>query len=344
MIKESQIIKKERDLLVVGCSHFSSIDDFLSGKNISTFSFSSGSSQMAWVILQNNYLSMCHVNLVKDHIYASFFEHTNKKLIRSKAVRLRWEEKRRVILFEFDNIVRRSKAKSLRRQEREARRAGFIRVLGQGSVTLAFFFFVSKPAFASDFQNNLMGLEPTLQEKKGLVVKKVAILTLGILAVGVVGYVVSSRAVPYFIRLAPGLKKDLVSPILNILPTAALTTTGIDVIKGKGREFLRVPYFLTSPFSSDLTTISQRVSEAIEFLGKVNADPLFSLTKHKHESYNIMLLMDRHIDSLTALVVDNKEQLRLHSGKIILLNEAYQRLCTDNIRICLRILLSKAPE
>jgi hypothetical protein len=42
-------------------------------------------------------------------------------------------------------------------------------------------------------------------------------------------------------------------------------------------------------------------------LGKVDADPLFSLKKYKDQSYTIMSLMDRYIDSLTALVADNKE-------------------------------------
>ena len=49
--------------------------------------------------------------------------------------------------------------------------------------------------------------------------------------------------------------------------------------------------------------------------------------------------MASHIDSLTALVGDNKGN---HSTKIILLNEAYNRVCSKNITTCIRVLLLKA--
>jgi preprotein translocase subunit Sss1 len=195
-------------------------------------------------------------------------------------------------------------------------------------------------------QNNLV--KPTVQEKNAFLIKKVAFWMIGLLAVGAVGYLVSSTTVPYFIKLAPSLKKNILSPVLDILPTAVVNKlpTGIDVIAitnkaNNLRESLRVPYFLSSPFSSDLTTLPERIYEAIEFLGKVEADQLFSLNKYKNESFTILSLMSRHIDSLTALVGESKGQLVMHSGKIILLNEAYTRVCNNNVVTCIRILFLK---
>jgi hypothetical protein len=68
-------------------------------------------------------------------------------------------------------------------------------------------------------------------------------------------------------------------------------------------------------------TVLYLKDEAIEFLGKVDGDPLFSLKKYKDQSYNIMSLMDRYIDSLTSLVGDNKEQLVLHFLKFLSFSE-----------------------
>ena len=285
-----------------------SISDFLYGKNMSTFVFDSGSSELAWFILQNTYLQRCQLNLVMSQFTKALL-HGIKILSSSSSRRLRREKRK------------------------EKTRARFIKFLGQASVSLAFFFFSSNQVLACNLQNN--SFEPTIQEKNSFLIKKVAFCMISLLALGAVGYVLSSTTVPYFIKLAPSFKKSIVSPVIDILPT------GLDVIgiSNKGSEFLRVPHFLSSPFSSDLSTLPQRIFEAIEFLGKVEAYPRFSLQKYKNESYNIMSLMASHIDSLTALVGDNKGN---HSTKIILLNEAYNRVCSKNITTCIRVLLLKA--
>lgn len=291
-----------------------SISDFLYGKNIYTFGFDSGPSELAWFILQNAYLQRCQLTLVMSH-FTKVLLHGNK--IFSSSRRLRREKRR------------------------EKTRARFIKFLGQASVSLAFFFFSSNQVLACNSQNN--SFEPTIEEKNSFLIKKVAFCMIGLLALGAVGYVLSSTTVPYFIKLAPSVKKNIVSPVLDILPTVLVNTlpTGIDVIgiSNKGSEFLRVPHFLSSPFSSDLSTLSERIFEAIEFLGKVEAYHRFSLQKYSNESYNIMSLMVSHIDSLTALVGESKGN---HSTKIILLNEAYNRVCTKNLKTCIRVLLLKA--
>ena len=307
-------------------SSFCSISDFLYGKNISTFVFGSGSSELTWFTLQNAYLQRCQLNLIMSYFTRAFLD--GSKIFFSRSRRLRREKRR----------------------EKTRTRARFVKFLGQASVSLAFFFLFSNQVLACNFQNN--SLEPTIQEKSSFLVllKKIAFCMIGLLALGAVSYVLSSRTVPYFIKLAPSLNKNIGSPVLDILPIAVVNTlpTGIDLIgisnkvSNKVRESLRVPYFLNSPFSSELSTLPQRIFEAIEFLGKVEADPLFSLKKYKNESYNIISLMARHIDSLTALVGENKEQLGLHSGKIILLNEAYNRVCSNNVKTCIRVLLLKA--
>lgn len=283
-----------------------SLSHCLYGEKLPAFVFGSAFSQMIWDTLENTLLQDCQEILLD--IY-----------------------RRKIAIFfcrvfiTYNASLKKSKKKRLAQEKRTARfkrAAGFVKS-GAG-LTLTFFFLFSNQVSASDFQNN--PIEPTLQEKRRLLIAKAAILTVAVLALGTLGYVLSSRAMPYFMRLAPSLKKNLISPLLDVLPSLPILPSTLDVLEHVF-EFLPVPSFLNIPFSSELSTLPERISQALEFLAVVEADPVFSLKRYKKKAFHIVSLMAGHIDDLTALVVENKGEFLGNSGKIVLLNEAFQRVC-----------------
>jgi hypothetical protein len=209
-------------------------------------------------------------------------------------------------------------------------------------------------------------VQPMIQAKKYLLIKKVARWTVAGLALGTVGYgtyVVSVKAMPYLLKLAPSFNKNIVPPILDVLPTLP---PALPMVLRSVDHFLEVPEFLTLPFSSQTSGFSQRIAQAIEFLGVVEAyHPRFSSKRFHKESYRIISLMSAYIDGLTqlaidnamsghinsinsghvtniktfnALVAENKATFLGHSGKMVLLSEAYSRICHLNLDICIRVL------
>lgn len=209
-------------------------------------------------------------------------------------------------------------------------------------------------------------VQPMIEVKKHLLIKKVARWTVAGLALGTVGYgtyVVSVKAMPYLLKLAPSFNKNIVPPILDVLPTLP---PALPMVLRSVDHFLEVPEFLTLPFSSQTTGFSQRIAQAIEFLGVVEAyHPRFSSKRFHKESYRIISLMSAYIDGLTqlaidnamsghinsinsgqvtniktfnALVAENKATFLGHSGKMVLLSEAYSRICHLNLDICIRVL------
>lgn len=185
-----------------------------------------------------------------------------------------------------------------------------VKILSRTTLTLATLFLFSGQVLASDFTND-PNLE-VIQVKKRLFIKRVTLLSIAVLVLGTAGYVLSSRSVPLFGRLSPVLKnlnENVISPLGDVL------------------EFVTFPEFLKIPFSLDVNTLPTRINEVFDFLGVVDSNPAFLLKNHQYKALKVVTLMSQYIDSLTRLGVDNNFDFRANAGKMILVNEAFEKIC-----------------
>lgn len=195
-------------------------------------------------------------------------------------------------------------SKIVRRKKNKNR---LVKILSRTTLTVAILFLFSGQVLASDFPNDPN--QAAIQAKKRLFIKRVTLLSIAVLILGTAGYVFSSRSTPLFIRLSPLLKENVISPLVDVL------------------EFVAVPNFLKIPFSIDITTLSARINEVCDFLALVDSNPAFVLKNHQYKALQMVSLMSDYIDSLTKLGRDNKFDFRANAGKMILVNEAFERIC-----------------
>lgn len=276
----------------------------------SRLAFEPSSAQFVWFSLQQQHKKESLVILmVTNPILRSFF------MSRTAAV-----------LSAFANSI----AKKRQEEERARLMKRVLKVLSQGSVTMSLLFLFANKVSASDFPGNSFPngsfqntpLELTVQEKQRLLLKKVAFWSLAVGTLGAVGYVLSSRAVPYFIRLAPRLRETLVPPVLDIL-TVLPVLPGLEVL-----EYLPVPSFLTGPFSQKVSTLGARIEEALDFFSVLDGHPAFPLQRYRLKSFEMLELMADHIDNLAVLsALSGGDQFK---GKVSLLNDAFTNLCSKN--------------
>jgi hypothetical protein len=276
----------------------------------SRLAFESSSAQLAWFSLQQEHKKTSLVILIMNNpILRSFF------MSRTAAV-----------LSAFANSI----AKTRQEEERARLMKRVLKVLSQGSVTMSLLFLFANKVSASDFPGNSFPngsfqntpLELTVQEKQRLLLKKVAFWSIAVGTLGAVGYVLSSRAVPYFIRLAPRLRETLVPPVLDIL-TVLPALPGLEVL-----EYIPVPSFLTGPFSQKVSTLGARIEEALDFFSVLDGHPAFPLQRYRLKSFEMLELMADHIDNLAVLsALSGGDQFK---GKVSLLNDAFTNLCSKN--------------
>ena len=294
---------------------------FLYGEDPSFAHFQSGCSQMAWIMLQNNHLQhsmeIIRADLVKFEIYRLYTY--------------------RVVFTVLKKATAKIRAKK-RREERVAKVIGFVKVFSKTTVTMSFFFLFANKVSASDFSGNSFPsdfpgpfqnepLPVIAQEKQRLLLRNAVLLTLGIAALGGAGYLLSSRAVPYFVKLAPRLKEIKETWIPPVIEVVTILPTLPDAFKVL--DFVPVPKFLKIPFSQDLSTLSSRISETLEFFSVIEGDPLFTLERHRDKSFKLMELMSEHIDNLSVLARSADRETFV--TKVALLNEALMRVCAKNV-------------
>lgn len=188
-----------------------------------------------------------------------------------------------------------------------------IKFLGQTSISMAVLVFFSAQVLAVDFPND--PAQAAIQEKKRLFIKRLTLLSLAVVALGGVGYLLSNNSLPFFLRLSPSLK-DI--PVALVLPVLKV----LDVL-----EFMPVPEFLKIPFSLDINTLSLRIAETFDFLVRLDSHPAFLLKNHQYKALKMVTLMSHYIDNLTALGRDNVFDFQANSGKLVLVNQVFEKIC-----------------
>lgn len=290
------------------------VQDFLSESDSSGLSLGSGYAQLAWLSLQHDHKKRCLLTLLGQNPFLL------------------------TIYVAHHIAVSNNSFKKARQQKEEEERARLLNrvltFLSQTSVTMTILFLFANKVSASDFpgnsfpnpngsfQNAPLVLEPTVQEKQRLLLRKVALLAVAVGTLGAVGYLLSSRAVPYFIRLAPRLKETLVPPVLDVL-TVLPALPGLEIL-----EFIPVPSFLTGPFSQRVSTLGVRIDQALDFFSVLEADPAFLLQRYRAKTFQMIELMADHIDNLAVLsVLSRQEEFK---PKMALLHDAFAHMCFKN--------------
>lgn len=321
----NQVSEKNSTVVLFGLLSHPKVKDFFYGEDPSFVYFKSGCSQMAWIMLQNKHLQHSMETILADLVSSPDFQiyiccacgAAFKKM--SAKIRAETEAKKR-------------------REERVAKVIGFVKVFSKTTVTMSLLFLFANKVSASDFPGNSFPsdfpgpfqnepLPVTAQEKQRLLLRNAALFTLGIAALGGAGYLLSSRAVPYFVRLAPRLKEIKETWIPPVIEVVTILPTLPDAFKVL--DFVPVPKFLKIPFSQDLSTLSSRISETLEFFSVIEGDPLFTLERHRDKSFKLMELMSEHIDNLSVLARSADRETFV--TKVALLNEALMRVCAKNV-------------
>ena len=325
-----QVPEENYRFVLLGLLSSPEVKDFLYGEDPSFVHFQSGCSQMAWIMLQNNHLQHSMETMRADlvssrnfQIYTLYTYGVVFTVLKKATAKIRAE----------------TEAKK-RREERErvAKVIGFVKVFSKTTVTMSLLFLFANKVSASDFPGNSFPsdfpgpfqnepLPVIAQEKQRLLLRNAVLLTLGIAALGGAGYLLSSRAVPYFVKLAPRLKEIKETWIPPVIEVVTILPTLPDAFKVL--DFVPVPKFLKIPFSQDLSTLSSRISETLEFFSVIEGDPLFTLERHRDKSFKLMELMSEHIDNLSVLARSADRETFV--TKVALLNEALMRVCAKNV-------------